>query len=92
MARQASPTRSGYLGDHATVQTVAARLDADPVPPTNPLLGRAPVDVRGPGRLPVRPRAECWENSAGIAAMPIQPEAVRARARRQATSHPARGA
>ena len=46
-----------YLGDDEAVQAVAARLGVDPIPPAQPVLGRARVHVRGSGRLPGRPRA-----------------------------------
>jgi len=35
-----------YLGDHETVASMAARLDAEPVPPGQPILGRARAHLR----------------------------------------------
>jgi hypothetical protein len=63
-----------YLGDDAAVQTVAAHLRVDPVPPANPYWAGQGLTFEDPDGFRVVLMPERWENEAGIAAVPIQPE------------------
>jgi catechol 2,3-dioxygenase-like lactoylglutathione lyase family enzyme len=51
-----------YLGDDATVQTVAARLGIDPVPPANPYWAEHGLTFEDPDGFRVVLVPEHWEN------------------------------
>lgn len=51
-----------YLGDDATVQTVAARLGIDPVPPANPYWAKHGLTFEDPDGFRVVLVPEHWEN------------------------------
>jgi hypothetical protein len=51
-----------YLGDQASVQTVAARLGVDPVPPANPYWAEHGLTFEDPDGFPVVLVPEHWES------------------------------
>jgi hypothetical protein len=51
-----------YLGDEATVQTVAARLGVDPTPPANPYWAELGLTFEEPDGFRVVLVPEHWEN------------------------------
>jgi catechol 2,3-dioxygenase-like lactoylglutathione lyase family enzyme len=50
-----------YLGDHETVRTVAARLDADPIAPANPYWAEHGLTFEDPDGFRVVLVPESWE-------------------------------
>ena len=54
-----------YLGDHATVQTVARRLGVDPTPPATPYWAEHGLTFQDPDGFRVVLVPERWENRDG---------------------------